>query len=163
MEEPNVVSPPSSCFSGNMQRTFKKQRINPVEIAFHQMNNTLSNIAEMCSRKKPVNDNDPDVRLPESQPRAAQTEQAVAEPEPPQGNPAAAPAPREVALPNMPPTPLMSALQVPLLTPTPPPLIEAIAEIVGYDFPIGPVNQPSDDFETPSGESESDDETWRPR
>ncbi|XP_024868957.1 uncharacterized protein LOC112452788 [Temnothorax curvispinosus] len=60
-EETNVVSPPSSCFSGNMQRTFKKQKINPVEIAFHQMNNTLSNIAEMCSRKKPVNDNDPDV------------------------------------------------------------------------------------------------------
>ncbi|TGZ33115.1 hypothetical protein DBV15_10921 [Temnothorax longispinosus] len=60
-EETNVVSPPSSCFSGNMQRTFKKQKINPVEIAFHQMNNTLSNIAEVCSRKKPVNDNDPDV------------------------------------------------------------------------------------------------------
>ncbi|XP_029672100.1 uncharacterized protein LOC115240848 [Formica exsecta] len=58
------VSPPTSCFSGNQQRTFKKRRIDPVETAFHQMNNTLNiMVAEVCSRRKPVNENDPDVLI----------------------------------------------------------------------------------------------------
>ncbi|XP_070154060.1 uncharacterized protein [Polyergus mexicanus] len=58
------VSLPTSCFSGNQQRTFKKRCIDPVETAFHQMNNTLNSmIAEVCSRRKPVNENDPDVLI----------------------------------------------------------------------------------------------------
>ncbi|KAL6416930.1 hypothetical protein ACFW04_014771 [Cataglyphis niger] len=49
------VSPPTSCFSENQQRIFKKRRIDPVETAFHQINNTLNTIvAEVCSRRKPV-------------------------------------------------------------------------------------------------------------
>ncbi|KAM0729409.1 hypothetical protein ACS0PU_004763 [Formica fusca] len=58
------VSPPTSCFSGNQQRTFKKRRIDSVETAFHQMNSTLNTmVAEVCSRRKPVNENDPDVLI----------------------------------------------------------------------------------------------------
>lgn len=62
-EESNIVSP-SSCFSKNQQRTFKKRKIDPVETAFHQMNSTLSIMAaEVCSRKIPMDDNDPDVLI----------------------------------------------------------------------------------------------------
>lgn len=59
-----MINPPVSCFSENQQKTSKKRRIDPVETAFHQMNSTLSTMAgEMCSRRKPANDNDPDVLI----------------------------------------------------------------------------------------------------
>ncbi|XP_024892038.1 uncharacterized protein DDB_G0286299-like [Temnothorax curvispinosus] len=97
-------------------------------------------------------------RLPDAEPRAAQQERAVEATQPPHADPAATSVPRETELPCMPPTPLMSALQLPVMTPALPPITDSIAEFINYKFPIGPVEQPSDDFESPSGESESEDD-----
>ncbi|KYN18721.1 hypothetical protein ALC57_08949 [Trachymyrmex cornetzi] len=60
MEGSAMVSP--SCFLG--KQAFKKRKIDPMETAFHQMNNTLSTMAnKVCSRRTPVNDNDADVLI----------------------------------------------------------------------------------------------------
>ncbi|KYM99938.1 hypothetical protein ALC62_09309 [Cyphomyrmex costatus] len=62
IERSAMVSP--SCFSGKQQRAFKKRKIDPVETAFYQMNNTLSTMADkVCSRRTLVNDNDADVLI----------------------------------------------------------------------------------------------------
>lgn len=57
---------PSSCFSGNQQKTNKKRKIDPVETAFHKMNNTLGTMAEACFQRKAINnqnDNNADVLI----------------------------------------------------------------------------------------------------